>query len=299
MITGFIEHDVPTNGIRLHVIQKGPPSGPLAILLHGFPEFWYGWRHQIDPLVEAGFWVWVPDQRGYNLSDKPRGRSAYTTDILATDVTGLIDAAGREKAWIIGHDWGGAVAWHLALTQPQRIEKLININIPHPSVMRRALPRNGSQLLRSWYIFFFQLPWLPEKLIGMQDWRPGLMSLQRTSRPGTFTAADLERYRAAWSQRGAMTAMINWYRAAPRMLPPLQKRVSVPTLLLWGKKDVALNAELAPASIELCEQGHLVFFDQATHWVQHEEPARVNELILEFFKQSEPQVAHRASGAIP
>ncbi len=156
---------IHTNGVRLHVVQHGPVDGPLVILLHGFPEFWYGWRKQIPALAAAGYRVWAPDQRGYNLSDKPTGIDAYTLDQLVADVIGLIDAAGCDKVYLVGHDWGAAVAWWMALKYPQRVIKLVVSNVPHPIVMNRTVRRNFDQLRKSWYIFFFQIPWLPERLI--------------------------------------------------------------------------------------------------------------------------------------
>lgn len=276
-----------THGVRLHVVMAGPEDGPLVVLLHGFPELWYGWHHQIGPLAAAGFRVVAPDQRGYNLSDKPRGVHAYNLDTLALDVVGLLDALGREKACIAGHDWGGAVAWWLGMKHGQRIERLALLNMPHLKVMQRHLKRSATQLRKSAYIFLFQLPWLPEHRLARRNWEMAARALQSTSRPGTFSAADLAVYRAAWSQPGAMTAMLNWYRAALRARPsrPPGSRIHGPTLLIWGTQDRFLGAEMAQPSIDLCDDGHLVFLEEATHWVQHEEPERVNRLLIDFFTQ--------------
>lgn len=272
---------VETNGVRLHVVQAGPADGPLLILLHGFPEFWYGWRHQIATLAEAGFWVWAPDQRGYNLSDKPTRIAAYRIDTLAADVVGLIDAAHRQKAIVVGHDWGAAVAWWTAIIYPERIERLVILNVPHPVVMQRFARRNLGQMLRSWYIGFFQLPWLPEVMCRLGDWAMLVRTLRNSSLPGTFSDADMQKYRMAWSQPGAFTALINWYRAALQKPPPRQPsiRITVPTLLIWGVRDQFLKQDMAQLSIDLCDNGRIVFFENATHWVQHEEAERVNELI--------------------
>lgn len=272
---------VETNGVRLHVVQAGPADGPLLILLHGFPEFWYGWRHQIATLAEAGFWVWAPDQRGYNLSDKPTRIAAYRIDTLAADVVGLIDAAHRQKAIVVGHDWGAAVAWWTAIIYPERIERLVILNVPHPVVMQRFARRNLGQMLRSWYIGFFQLPWLPEAMCRFGDWVMLVRTLRNSSLPGAFSESDFRQYRAAWAQPGAFTAMINWYRAA--LQKPLMRRpsirITVPTLLVWGARDQFLKQDMAQLSIDLCDNGRIVFFENATHWVQHEEAERVNELI--------------------
>lgn len=283
MTHAYIETNKPSgNPVNLHVVQAGPEDGPLIILLHGFPEFWYGWKHQIEPLAEAGFRVWVPDQRGYNLSDKPTGTDAYRLDTLVADVIGLIDAAGRQKAVIVGHDWGAAVAWWTAVSHPERVERLVVMNVPHPIVMKKFARRDLGQLRRSWYIGFFQLPWLPETLSRLGNWAAFARTLLSSSRPGTFRRVDLAQYKTAWSQPGAVTAMINWYRAALQKPPARQStiRVTVPTLLIWGTHDKFLKRDMAQPSIDLCDNGRVVFLENATHWVQHEEVERVNELII-------------------
>jgi pimeloyl-ACP methyl ester carboxylesterase len=219
-MTNLIEHSyIETNGIRLHVAQAGPADGPLVILLHGFPEFWYGWRRQIEPLARAGYRVWAPDQRGYNLSDKPKGLAAYDITELSKDVVGLVDAAGRQKCILVGHDWGAAVAWVTALVAPERLDKLAILNVPHPVVMARTLRGSGdqvrrlAQLRKSWYMFFFQLPLLPEAMLRANDWAAAVELLRRSSRPGSFTDEDFEQYRRAWWRKEAFTSMLNWYRA--------------------------------------------------------------------------------------
>src|SRR5919108_2249250 len=179
---------ISTNGVKLHVVQAGSLDGKLLIFLHGFPEFWFGWRHQIDFFAQQGFRVWVPDQRGYNLSDKPKGLDAYNIDQLAGDVVGLIDAANVKKAYIVGHDWGASVAWWTAITYPERVERLVILNVPHPVVMRKKLQSSFAQLRKSWYIFFFQLSWLPEALARMNNFSAVVQSMQNSSRPGTFHA---------------------------------------------------------------------------------------------------------------
>jgi pimeloyl-ACP methyl ester carboxylesterase len=271
-------------GVRLHVVEAGPEDGPLLILLHGFPEFWYGWRRQIGPLAAAGFRVQVPDQRGYNLSDKPRGVSSYNLDRLAEDVVGLIDAAGVAKARVVGHDWGGVVGWWLGIRHPQRLERLALLNIPHPVVMERSLRHSSVQRKKSRYMFLFQLPWLPERIFRRKGFAYAEKTLRVSSRPGTFSDEDVARYKEAWSQPGAVRSMLHWYRAALRARPrrPKSPRVTVPTLLIWGTKDRFLGQEMAEASIALCDQGRLELIPEATHWVQLEEPERVNRLLVEF-----------------
>ncbi|CCH00745.1 alpha/beta hydrolase fold protein [Fibrella aestuarina BUZ 2] len=280
---------VDTNQVRLHVVEAGPADGPLVILLHGFPEFWYGWRAQIDALAAAGYRVWAPDGRGYNLSDKPAGLSPYTIDKLVADVVGLIAAAGVEKATVVGHDWGAIVAWWLAITHPDRLERLVCLNVPHPAVMSRFLRRSPRQLLRSWYAVFFQVPRLPEWLSRLGNWWSLTRTLRRSSRPGTFTEADLATYRAAWAHPGptgapALRTMVNWYRAYAQRGPtlPARHRITMPTLLIWGVRDAFLVRDMAQPSIDLCDRGRLVFFENATHWVQHEEADAVNRLLIDF-----------------
>jgi pimeloyl-ACP methyl ester carboxylesterase len=275
-----------TNGIRLHVVESGPKDGPPVILLHGFPEFWYGWRHQIGPLADAGLRVLAPDQRGYGASEKPESVAAYALDTLADDVAGLIGSTGSPRAAVVGHDWGGIVAWWVAVKHPERVESLAVLNAPHPIAFRRYLRTSPRQLLKSWYTFYFQLPWLPEAMFRRGNWRRLTEALRRTSRPGTFTEADLERYRGAWSEPGAITAMINWYRAAKRYrpVPPPDSRIHVPAMLIWGTRDRFLDRGLAKESLGQCDHGRLEFIEDATPWVQHEEPERVNRSLLDFLR---------------
>ena len=271
--------------VDLHAVAAGPEKGPVVILLHGFPEFCYGWHRQIEPLAAAGFRVIVPDQRGYNLSGKPAGLAAYALTELVSDVIAIADQLGGEKTFLAGHDWGAAVAWSTALLHPQRIAKLAVLNVPHPSVMRKFLSTHPRQLLRSWYMFFFQLPWLPEALFSIFNFRVGERALLRSSRPGTFSEDDLVQYRAAWSQPDALTGMINWYRALFRTRVRFpDKTVCVPVRILWGERDAFLLPEMARESLRYCTNAELFTFADASHWLQHEEPARVSELLIDFFR---------------
>jgi pimeloyl-ACP methyl ester carboxylesterase len=271
--------------VRLHAVASGPIDGPVVVLLHGFPEFWYGWHRQIEPLAAAGFRVIVPDQRGYNLSSKPSGVASYALSELVSDVIAIADQLGQQKIFLAGHDWGAAVAWSAALLHPQRIAKLAVVNVPHPSVMLKFLNTRLGQFRRSWYMFFFQLPWLPETLLSAFNYRIAARSLVRSSRSGTFSSEDLFRYRAAWSQPGALTSMINWYRALFRFRTRLANRtVHAPTRILWGERDAFLLAEMAQESLRYCDNAELFTFAAATHWLQHEEPARVARLLIDFFR---------------
>lgn len=287
-VPGVDQTRMKTNGVTLNVAQAGPSNGDLVILLHGFPEFWYGWRHQIPTLTAAGFRVLAPDQRGYNLSEKPTGLDAYHLDQLAADVVGLIDAAGHEQAYLVGHDWGGAVAWWTAMHYPQRLKKLAILNAPHPSVMRRYIQRSLGQRLKSWYFLFFQLPGLPESLLLMNGARAAESLFRRTANPGSFDDADIKAYRQAWQQPGAMTGMINWYRSIVQRRPASVRdsHVHVPTRILWGANDIALSREMASDSVHYCDDGSVGWFDNATHWVQHDAPDRVNRELLDFFARA-------------
>ena len=273
-----------TNGVRLHVVAAGPADGPLVILLHGFPDFWYGWRKQIGPLAAAGFRVLVPDQRGYNLSDKPRGVSAYDATLLADDIAGLITAAGRERAALVGHDWGAGVAWGLTLLRPERVARLAVLNVGHPAVMEDHLRHDRAQQRRSWYVFAFQIPRLPEAVFLAGGARSSAASLRASARRGAFSEVDMPRYRRAWLRPGAMTAMINWYRALLRATPPrpADQRVHAPTLIIWGAQDPFLVRAMAPESANWCDHARVEMIEEATHWVQVEEPERVNRLLLDF-----------------
>ncbi len=281
---------IATNGITLHAVEAGPQTGPLLVFLHGFPEFWYGWRAQIEFFAARGYRVVAPDQRGYNLSDKPRGVAAYDLDCLAADVIGIFDHYRADRARLVGHDWGALCAWWVALKFPQRLEKLAILNVPHPAVMRQHLISNRAQRKRSWYVFFFQLPRIPEWRMRKNNWEINRVALSKTSRPGTFSAADLEKYVAAWSRPGAATGMINWYRAGMRKLFAgiADRRIAVPTLLIWGAQDKFMGREMAQPSIDWCDHGRLEFIENATHWVQHEEADRVNELLYGFLQSKRP-----------
>lgn len=271
--------------LRLHAIVAGPKNGPVVILLHGFPEFWYGWRNQIGPLAAGGFRVVAPDQRGYNTSSKPKAIKDYTVPLLVRDVIAIADQLGCEKFYLVGHDWGAVVAWALAAEYSQRLYKLAILNVPHPAEMAHALLTNPRQWLRSWYGLFFQLPWLPEVLLSAFNFYIAARTMVRSSRPGTFSAEDLNLHRAAWSQPGAMAATVNWYRALlfhwPKFSDP---QVHMPVLILWGEKDRFLIPELAQDSLKYCDSAQLKYFPDATHWVQHEEIDEVNQRLVEFFK---------------
>ncbi|HEV7944194.1 MAG TPA: alpha/beta hydrolase [Solirubrobacteraceae bacterium] len=271
------------NGIRLHYVHAG--EGPLVVLLHGFPEFWYSWRHQIPVLAKAGFRVVAPDMRGYNLSERPRDWRRYDADVLAQDIAGLIDHLGEGPAYLVGHDWGAVIAYQTAMRHPELLRKLAILNVPHTERMLAGF-RTLRQLRKSWYMFFFQIPRLPEHLLEREDFSFAKRSLRADS-PGAFSDVDLERYAQAWAQPGALTGMVNYYRAALRRSPRAALAQLVPiqtqTLVIWGMRDRHLGSELAAPLPQWVPNVRMERLPQATHWVQHDEPERVNELLIEFF----------------
>lgn len=283
MQAGWVETTHQVGGLTLHVVEAGPPDGLLLILLHGFPEFWWAWRHQITPLAERGYRVVVPDMRGYNTSDAPQEVAAYHLDTLAADVTALADAYGAERFRLVGHDWGGVVAWWVAAKYPERLPRVVIMDAPHPDVFVRQALKHPTQALRSSYIAFFQVPWLPEAALGSFDFK-GLKAMMRGSaRPGTFEPGALDRYAEAWARPGRLTAMLNYYRALrEREAGEKPAQISPPALVLWGEEDSFLEQHVARAGLELCDRARLVVIGGATHWLHLEEPARVNAEIIDF-----------------
>ncbi|MBV9172518.1 MAG: alpha/beta hydrolase, partial [Chloroflexi bacterium] len=258
----------------------------------GFPEFWFGWRPQISALAQAGFRVVAPDMRGYNLSSRPAGVAAYDVERLAEDVRDLIHERGADSAFVAGHDWGAAVAWVTAMNHPEVVERLAILNVPHPRRMLEGL-RRPRQMVKSWYMFFFQLPWLPEQLVRARRWWFFRYGFEHDARAGAFSQADIDRYVQAWSHPGAPTAMINYYRAVFRQSPKRAeariRTVTAPTLVIWGERDRYLGAELAePTHADVPNLARVVRLPDASHWVQHDEPDRVSQLLAEFFAAPEP-----------
>jgi pimeloyl-ACP methyl ester carboxylesterase len=273
------------NGVRLHYVEAG--SGPVVVLLHGFPEFWYSWRAQIAALAAAGFRVLALDMRGYNESDKPPGVENYRLEKLTADVAGLIRQAGAECAHVVGHDWGGAVAWAVAMHRPEVVRRLAVLNAPHPAAYQRELRRPG-QLLRSWYVLFFQVPWVPEWLLSAGDYALLERALRREPlSPGAFTDVDIQRYKEALARPGALTATISYYRAAFRHSLTIQRSlrpIAAPTLLVWGEQDRYLVPRLTEG-LESWVPRLRVERLRASHWVQKDASEEVNRLLIDFFRE--------------
>lgn len=284
MIDTYTHQYIETNGITLHVVTAGDPSDEPVLLMHGFPECWYCWHHQIDYLSQNGYYVIAPDQRGYNLSDKPQGVKNYHIDLLAKDMTGLIGAMGYEKMYVAAHDWGGVVAWWIATNYPHYLKKLMILNAPHPHSLTDFREFNLGQVFKSWYIFFFQIPHIPEWFTRRNNFfRESMVG----SRSDSITEADYQIFEKAWSQPDALTSTINWYRASFRYLQggklPPDGSLDVQTRIVWGEDDKFLGKALAERAKRLCQDAELHFVPNATHWITHDEPAIVNQHMSEFF----------------
>jgi epoxide hydrolase 4 len=290
---GWHEGYAQLKGARLHYVEAG--QGPLVVLLHGFPEAWFSYRHQLSALARAGFRAVAPDMRGYNLSSKPRGLRRYRLDLLARDVAELVRACGAGRAVVVGHDWGALVAWHFAMRHPEMVDRLVILNVPHPA---RALDglRSLRQLRRSWYIFFFQLPWLPEALIRAGNYA----YLRRTLRrdpcgTGAFSEADIEDYVQAIGRPGALTAGLNYYRAllwgGTWGLRRAFRRIDAPVLVIWGEHDPYLGIELAAPDLTWVPHARVEYLPDAGHWVQNDRPELVNALLLDFLNPPLPRIS--------
>ena len=269
-----LRHDYPTiNGIRMHVTSAG--KGEPVLFLHGFPESWYSWRHQLSAL-QGQYHVFAPDLRGYNQTEN---NGPYDTDTLRADVSALIEHIGG-PVHLVAHDWGAAIAWLVAIHEPHLLKSLTICNVPHPAVFRVGL-RNPRQLFRSWYIFFFQLPWLPERMLAARNYHNLARGIIRDCRPGTFSREDVKAMLAGWRQQG-LGGGIDWYRAVFRQRIPLPNPVpiiEVPTLMIWGENDRALGKELTNGTDDYVADLDLHYVPNTSHWVQQEEPELVTSLI--------------------
>jgi epoxide hydrolase 4 len=279
-------HHADLGDVRLHYVEAG--SGPLVVLLHGFPEFWYSWRFQIPILAEAGFRVVVPDMRGYNLSDKPPKVGDYRVEFLARDVERLIGACGSERAAVVGHDWGGVAGWLAAMRHPEVVEKLAILNCPHPNRFLRGL-WSPHQLRKSWYMFALQVPAPPERFVQERIFAWFTSNFRRDPvRPGTFTEEDIRHYAEAMRRPGALTAATNYYRAlfsrTPAQNRRLLRKVEAPVVVIWGEEDRYLGVELAQPETSWVANVRVERLPNASHWVQQDSFHKVNALLLEFLR---------------
>ena len=286
-MTEIVERTVQANGLALHIAEAGPAEVPLLILLHGFPEFWFGWRDYMGPLAAAGFHVVAPDQRGYDLSAKPKGVDAYRLDCLAEDIFALADALGHERFQLVGHDWGASVAWFMAERRPGRIERMAVLCAPHPAVWKRAMTEDPAQRAKSRYVQMLRIPILPEVMVRAGAYAGLAKAFETAKRPDAFMPHVLARYHAAWRQPGALTATLNWYRALFRQdLPvPSAAGIEVPTLILWGDQDPYAEPDLAEQCAGLCAEARVVHFPDAGHWLAHDEPDAVRAQLMGFLRR--------------
>lgn len=284
IITRFVE----ANYARFEVDMCGD-GDRLALCLHGFPEHAFSWRHQLPMLADLGYRAWAPNLRGYGRSDRPEGIAAYGIENLLADVAGLIDAAGCRETVLIAHDWGAVIAWYFAMRSPRPLSKLVICNVPHPAPAQKAMSNGFAQLKKSWYILFFQLPGVPEWLLGRDSARAVGESIRRSSVDRSrFPDEVVEVYRRNAAQPGALTAMVNYYRALVRGGGAKRQReagyplIEVPTLMIWGEDDVALTKETTYGTEEYVRDLTVRYLPRVSHWVQQEAPEIVNPMIEAF-----------------
>jgi pimeloyl-ACP methyl ester carboxylesterase len=280
------EHrEITTNGIRMHYVTQG--AGPLVLLLHGFPEFWYSWRYQIPVLAGQGYRVVAPDLRGYNETEKPG--HGYDIPTLLRDIAGLITGLGEEQAIVVGHDWGGVLAWQFAIDYPQMTARLIVLNAPHPGAYLREA-RHFKQMRKSWYVLAFQLPWLPEHMLLRKNANAiGRMLRGAAMQKEAFPRSETAKYQQAMSKPGAMKAALSYYRQlvrhGPRNYGGRNLQVTMPTLLIWGEQDIALDLALTEGLECWVSDLRVRRIPDSGHWVQQEQPEKVNQYILAFLQE--------------
>jgi len=280
---------VVVNGVGLHFVESG--HGPPVVLLHGFPEFWYSWRHQIPALADAGYRAVAPDLRGYNESDKPPGVKNYHPELLVADVAGLIEHLDAGPAVVVGHDWGGIIAWLLVMRRPDLVRGVVAMNAPHPATFLHEV-RHARQYLRSWYVLFFQLPWCPEAAMRFTNFGFLSHALRRQpAHPDAFTWEDVRRYKESIAKPGALTAALNYYRAAFRYQRELTRgfrAVRGPALVIWGERDAYLTTHVLDGMPAWAPDARMMRIPDASHWVQNDLPGVVNQALIDFLRSIEP-----------
>lgn len=284
MSTALRHRTVVANGLNFHVAECGDGER-LALCLHGFPESWYSWRYQMPMLAELGYRVWAPDLRGYGETDRPPRVADYAIEHLMADVGGLIDAAGARETILLAHDWGAMIAWFVAMRRIRPLERLIIMNVPHPGGFDREI-RRWRQLRRSWYALLFQLPRLPEALLGAQHARAiGDAFRNSAVDKSRFPDEVLQVYRDNAARPGALTAMLNYYRAhgrgggADRQRKLGYPKIEIPTLMVWGEQDVALTKETTFGTERWVPDLTIRYLPNVSHWVQQEAPEAVNAIV--------------------
>jgi pimeloyl-ACP methyl ester carboxylesterase len=283
--SGISTRFVEANGQRFELAECGS-GARLAILLHGFPELNFSWRHQMPLLAEKGYRVWAPNMRGYGASSKPEGIAAYRIETLIQDVAALIDIAKAERptteVMLVAHDWGAIVAWMFAIRKLRPIDRLVIMNVPHPMCAAREI-RKWRQKKKSWYIFFFQIPWLPERGLLRNDAEPiRTIFAGSAANKHLFPRDEMDVYARAAQRPGAITAMLNYYRALLR-LPDMRNVgdgvVETPTLVIWGEDDLALDIHLLDGMEQWVPNLTLHRLPGISHWVQQDAPEEVNRLL--------------------
>ena len=297
---GLLHDFIRANSLRFHVASCGQGER-LALCLHGFPESWYSWRYQMPLLADEGYQVWAPDLRGYGESDRPERVADYGIETLMQDVAGLIDASGARSTLLVGHDWGGIIAWLFAARKIRALEGLVIMNVPHPGCFRQAL-RIPRQLLRSWYTLFFQLPWLPEKLLTARGGRLVGQAFQRSAVHKERFGEEVQSvYRHNATRPGAMRAMLNYYRAMGRGGGDRRQRrlgypvIETPSLMIWGEQDIALGVELTRFTERYVRDLTLRYLPDASHWVQQDDPEAVNQILRAWLRREQVPGAVRPS----
>jgi pimeloyl-ACP methyl ester carboxylesterase len=299
-----IEHlFVQANGLRFHVASCGEGER-LALFLHGFPECWYSWRYQLPLLARLGYRAWAPDLRGYGESDRPPRMQDYAIERLMDDVAGLIDASGCKSVMLLAHDWGGVIGWYFALRKLRPLDRLVMMNLPHPAVMEGAL-RTWKQIKKSWYVLLFQLPRLPEALFRAGNYRViGDAFRNSAVDKSRFPDEVLQVYRENAARPGALTAMLNYYRALVRGGGGRRQGalgysvIDTPTLMIWGENDIALGKETTYGTERWVPNLTLRYLPNVSHWVQQEAPETVNAMIEAWLTGKEvPEAAAVTVGA--
>ncbi|KAI6232591.1 AB hydrolase-1 domain-containing protein [Aphelenchoides fujianensis] len=278
--------------VRLHYVEAGDPNRPTMLFVHGFPQFWYSWRHQLRHF-QNDYHVVAIDMRGYNESDKPHGIDNYRIDKLVKDLDEAIQHFGG-KVILVGHDWGAIVCWTLAAERPSVIDKLVILNVPEPRAFRQVISTSARQLLASWYMFMFQAPYLAESVFRAEDYKALEMVFRKSIKDKkNLTDDDVEAYKYALSQPYALTGALNWYRAAPRYMHEVHQQTELvgliqsKTLIIWGELDTALTVQGAHASLKFCADAELKLIPTASHFVQEDEPEKVNTYIQEFLENTD------------
>tara|TARA_R110002072_G_scaffold97528_2_gene214454 strand:+ start:8752 stop:9738 length:987 start_codon:yes stop_codon:yes gene_type:complete len=266
--------------ISLNVVFAGPENGKPVILLHGYPEFWYAWRGPMVALAQAGYRVIIPDQRGYNDSDKPSDYKDYTLDKLAGDIAGLINKLGYDKACLAGHDFGGLVAWWTLILHPEMIEKFVIINKPHP---KAYIHYRGEGEKVSWYRTFLRIPIIPGYIGRLGNWFLLVKNLRSTSLPATFPDKQINLFRSAWATNGAINSMGAWYRANANFELDVDMNISVPGLFIAAPNDSFSPQGMGQLSLAFLANGELLELDEGSHWVIQEKPQFIGQTLVDYF----------------